>query len=83
MFSGPHQQPFYCDPTASGLSGGDDEFCHVEAPVVEYFYRPVEVTRSTVGDGFVPLADPTSVPDDAQMTTMPERMDADLPAVAG
>ncbi len=72
VFSGPHQQPFFCDPTESGLSGDYDEFCHVEEPVVEYFYRPVEVTGDDVGDGFVPLPDPTSVPDDAQTTTTTE-----------
>ena len=64
VFSGPHQQPFYCDPTESGLSDHYDEFCHVEQPVVEYFYR--------TSSGFVPLTDSTTIPEDVEMTTTTE-----------
>lgn len=60
VFSGPQQQPFFCNPVDSGLSADHDEFCHTDT-VVEYFYRSAS--------GFQPLADPSVVPDDVMMTT--------------
>jgi hypothetical protein len=66
VFSGPHQQPFFCDPSESGLGPDHDEFCHVDEPVVEYFYRE-DATGS-----FQPLADPSVVPSNTQMTTTTE-----------
>jgi hypothetical protein len=69
VFSGPHQQPFYCNPSDSGLGPDHDEFCHVDEPVVEYFYR-----HAATGD-FLPLTDPSVVPDDAARTTTTEGRD--------
>jgi hypothetical protein len=60
VFSGPQQQPFFCNPGESGLGPDHDEFCHTDT-VVEYFYRSPT--------GFVPLADPSVIPDDVLMTT--------------
>ena len=69
VFSGPHQQPFRCDVNDhSGLGQEHDEFCHVEEPAVEYYYKSQEPGDDTVGDGFVPLEDPGSVPVDVVMT---------------
>jgi hypothetical protein len=61
VFSGPQQQPFFCNPGDSGLGLIYDEFCHT-ASVVEYFYR------SSSG-GFQALPDPTLIPVDVAMTT--------------
>lgn len=63
VFSGPHQQPFFCNPADSGLGPDHDEYCHTDT-VVEYFYRN--------SAGFQPLPDPESVPDDVLMTTTSE-----------
>jgi hypothetical protein len=66
VFSGPHQQPFFCDPAESGLGSEWDEYCHVAEPMVEYFYR-----RASTGQ-FLPLDDPASTPTDVAMTTTSE-----------
>ncbi len=73
VFSGPHQQPFFCNPAASGLGPDHDEFCHTDpATVVEYFYKSEDPGEDEVGDGFVPLDDPDVVPDDVVHTQTTE-----------
>jgi hypothetical protein len=69
VFSGPHQQPFFCRPEESGLGPEHDAFCHVAAPVVEYFYRDAE------SGGFLPLQDPGVVPEGVARTTTTEGLE--------
>jgi len=66
VFSGPQQQPFFCNPADSGLGPEHDEYCHTET-IVEYFYRNAT--------GFQPLPDPGVVPDDVLMTTTSEGLE--------
>jgi hypothetical protein len=66
VFSGPHQQPFFCNPADSGLGPDYDEYCHVDQPAVEYFYR------EAASGAFSPLADPGQVPDGVAYTTTTE-----------
>jgi hypothetical protein len=62
LFSGPQQQPFFCETQAFGLGPAQDEAC--SAPTqVSYVYR------STAG-AFRPLADPASRPADLAQTTV-------------
>lgn len=61
IFSGPHQQPYFCTTVQNGLSSPTDADC--SAPMaVEYRYR------STNGN-FKPLANPASRPADLAQTT--------------
>ncbi len=66
LFSGPQQQPFFCETTAFGLGPALDAAC--SAPTrVTYRYRTTAAT-------FAPLADPTARPADlAQTTTLDGR----------
>jgi hypothetical protein len=59
VFSGAHQEPFYCETQAAGLGPALGEDCFAPTQVV-YRYR---TTRNT----FAPLGDPTSRPDDLVM----------------
>ena len=62
LFSGPQQQPFFCETQAFGLGPAQDTAC--SAPTqVSYVYR------STAG-AFKPLADPASRPADLAQTTV-------------
>jgi hypothetical protein len=62
VFSGPQQQPFFCETTAFGLLPAVQPNC--EAPtVVSYLYR-------TTTGAFAPLADPTVVPPNAATATV-------------
>jgi uncharacterized tannase-like protein DUF6351 len=62
LFSGPQQQPFFCETAAAGLGPPQDDAC--SAPTqVSYVYR------STAG-AFKPLADPTSRPADLAQTAV-------------
>jgi hypothetical protein len=69
VFSGPQQQPFFCRPEELGLDPEHDAFCHVAAPVVEYFYREAETGR------FLPLEDPGVVPEGVARTTTTEGLE--------
>jgi hypothetical protein len=69
VFSGPHQQPFFCRPADSGLAAEHDAHCHVAAPVVEYFYRDAAT------GGFLPLETPDRVPDGVARTTTTEGLE--------
>ncbi len=61
LFSGPQQQPFFCETTAFGLGPPLDAAC--SAPTrVSYVYR-------TTAGAFVALADPTAPPADVARTT--------------
>jgi hypothetical protein len=61
IFSGPHQQPYFCTTVSNGLGSPTDADC--SAPTaVEYRYR-------STGGSFKPLADPTSRPADLAQTT--------------
>lgn len=62
VFSGAHQEPFYCETGPAGLGPALDDDCFAPT-VVEYRYR-------TTGGAFAPLADPASVPSDAQEVTV-------------
>ena len=65
VFSGPQQQPFFCETTAFGLAPAQPPNC--EAPTaVAYAYR-------TTANTFVTLADPNSVPADAVQATVDGR----------
>jgi Tannase-like family of unknown function (DUF6351) len=66
LFSGPQQQPFFCETTAFGLGPALDASC--SAPTrVTYRYR-------TTAGAFATLADPTTRPADlAQTTTLDGR----------
>jgi hypothetical protein len=61
LFSGPQQQPFFCETVQNGLGPALDENC--SAPTqVRYHYR-------TTGGSFAALADPTVRPADLAQTT--------------
>ncbi|HET9507134.1 MAG TPA: DUF6351 family protein [Gaiellaceae bacterium] len=66
LFSGPQQQPFFCETVANGLGPALDDDC--SAPTqVSYRYR-------TTAGAFATLADPTQRPADlAQTTTLDGR----------
>jgi len=62
IFSGPRQEPFFCETTSFGLAASVPPLC--SAPTqVSYLYM------STNGS-FVPLADPTASPADLARTTV-------------
>ena len=61
LFSGPHQQPFFCRTADNGLGAATDADCSAPSKV-DYFYR------SNTGD-FKPLADPSVLPADGIQTT--------------
>jgi hypothetical protein len=56
VFSGPHQQPFFCETVQAGLGPALDANCFAPTQVV-YRYR-------TTGGSFAPLADPGDRPAD-------------------
>jgi hypothetical protein len=62
VFSGPHQQPFYCETEAAGLGPATDDDCSAPSRV-GYAYR-------TTGGAFLPLADPASRPADLATLTV-------------
>jgi hypothetical protein len=62
VFSGPHQQPFYCETVAAGLGDALDADCTAPTQVV-YRYR-------TTAGQFAPLADPTARPADLATVTV-------------
>jgi hypothetical protein len=65
VFSGPQQQPFFCETTAFGLAPAAQPNC--QAPTqVSFLYR-------TTTNAFLPLADPTVVPANAAMATVDGR----------
>ena len=62
VFSGPQQQPFFCETTAFGLDPAVQPNC--AAPTkVSFVYR-------TIANAFAPLADPTQVPANATTATV-------------
>lgn len=65
VFSGPQQQPFFCETTAFGLAPAEMPLC--SAPTQVSF-----VYRNTAGT-FVPLADPASRPADLATATVDGR----------
>ncbi|MFC0111835.1 DUF6351 family protein [Kibdelosporangium aridum] len=65
VFSGPQQQPFFCETTAFGLAPATQPDCSAPA-VVSYQYR------NTAGR-FAPLADPASRPADLATATVDGR----------
>ena len=66
LFSGPQQQPFFCETVQNGLGPALDEDCNAPTQV-SYRYR-------TTAGAFAPLADPTQRPADlAQTTTLDGR----------
>jgi hypothetical protein len=62
VFSGTHQEPFYCETESAGLGAALDEDCFAPTQVV---YRYL---RST--GGFAPLADPADRPADLATVTI-------------
>jgi hypothetical protein len=62
VFSGPQQQPFYCETEAAGLGPASDAACSAPTRVV-YAYR-------TTGGAFQALADPASRPADLATVTV-------------
>src|SRR5262245_16529037 len=62
VFSGPHQQPFYCETVAAGLGDALDADCTAPTQVV-YRYR-------TTAGQFAPLADPAARPPDLATVTV-------------
>ena len=62
VFSGPHQQPFYCETEAAGLGPATDADCSAPTQVA-YAYR-------TTAGTFLPLADPASRPADLAVLTV-------------
>ncbi|MEV4604761.1 DUF6351 family protein [Amycolatopsis sp. NPDC049253] len=60
VFSGPQQQPFYCETTAFGLAPAGGPACSAPT-VVSYQYR-------TTGGSFLSLADPDARPADLATT---------------
>ncbi|MEV4145499.1 DUF6351 family protein [Amycolatopsis sp. NPDC049691] len=62
VFSGPQQQPFYCETTAFGLAPADGPACSAPT-VVSYRYR-------TTGGTFRPLTDPNARPADLATATV-------------
>jgi hypothetical protein len=62
VFSGEHQQPFYCETDAAGLGPSLDEECFAPTQVA-YIYR-------TTAGALAPLADPSVVPADAAEVTV-------------
>jgi Tannase-like family of unknown function (DUF6351) len=62
VFSGPHQQPFYCETAAAGLGEALDADCTAPTQVV-YAYR-------TTAGQFAPLADPAARPADLATVTV-------------
>ena len=60
-FSGPQQQPFFCETVQAGLGPATDAACSAPTQVV-YRYR-------TTAGAFAPLADPTTRPADLAQTT--------------
>ena len=65
LFSGPQQQPFFCETTAFGLGSATDAACSAPTQVT-YQYRSTANT-------FKPLADPTTRPADLAQTTVDGR----------
>src|SRR5690242_133470 len=65
VFSGPQQQPFFCETTAFGLAPAVQPNCAAPT-VVTYQYR-------TTANAFAPLADPTVVPANAATATVDGR----------
>jgi hypothetical protein len=61
LFSGPQQQPFFCETVQNGLGPALDEDCNAPTQV-SYRYR-------TTSGAFAPLADPTRRPADLAQTT--------------
>ncbi|HEX6238983.1 MAG TPA: DUF6351 family protein [Acidimicrobiales bacterium] len=62
VFSGPHQEPFYCETEQAGLGEPQDEDCFAPTQVA-YRYR-------TTAGSFAPLADPGDRPGDLAMVTI-------------
>jgi len=69
VFSGPHQEPFFCTTVQNGLSEPTDEDCSAEGRT-DYFYR-------TTGGDFEALADPASRPADLARTTISDGRSVD------
>jgi hypothetical protein len=65
LFSGPQQQPFFCETVANGLGPATDASCSAPTQVT-YRYR-------TTAGTFAPLADPTTRPADLAQTTVDGR----------
>jgi hypothetical protein len=61
LFSGPQQQPFFCETVQAGLGPPTDAACSAPTQVT-YRYR-------TTGGSFQPLADPSVRPPDLAQTT--------------
>ena len=61
LFSGPQQQPFFCETVQNGLAPTTDPSCFVPTQV-RYVYR-------TTGGAFAALADPSVKPADLARTT--------------
>jgi hypothetical protein len=61
LFSGPHQEPFYCTTEAAGLGPATDADC--SAP------RQVSFVYMSTDGNFKPLADPSQRPADLAQTT--------------
>jgi uncharacterized tannase-like protein DUF6351 len=61
LFSGPQQEPFFCETVQNGLGPALDADCFAPTQV-RYVYR-------TTAGAFVPLADPTAKPADLARTT--------------
>jgi hypothetical protein len=65
LFSGPQQQPFFCETVANGLGPALDASCSAPTQVT-YAYR-------TTAGVFAPLADPTTRPANLAQTTVDGR----------
>jgi Tannase-like family of unknown function (DUF6351) len=65
LFSGPQQQPFFCETVANGLGPALDASCSAPTQVT-YRYR-------TTAGSFATLADPTTRPADLAQTTVDGR----------
>lgn len=73
VFSGPHQTPFICETSASGLGAPLDADCSAKT-VVRYYYRstsPPEANASA-GAALKPLDPSATLPNDVAQTTTTE-----------